>query len=361
MKNFNMNIGVAVLAAIVSLGLLAGCSELKQELPTATEGTTEIHASGWKSASSPDFHGTFLKKKNWSLNDCAPCHAKSFKGGESKVSCYSCHLAYPHTIFNETAPPYSKGHAGFLASKGYPFGDCRSCHGATYAGGSRVDVSCMGSGCHVDRNGAPKSPEACNTCHGDFSAPANDQISYAPPRGVRGETVTSYRGVGAHQKHLKGGTISSVTACAECHRIPSTLLATGHIDSNLPAEVFFGGPLARVSSAITPNPAFNSQTLACSNTFCHGNFRLRKATSPYQLFYTDSVMVGANKTVAWTGGAADAACGTCHGLPPAGHIASALTSCWTCHPAVMDFTGQIIDKTKHINGKINVFATERSF
>ncbi len=360
MKNFRMKIGLAVLVGIVSLVLYPGCSELKQELPTATDGTTQVHPSGWKSSSSADFHGTFLKKKSWVLSDCTPCHAKSFKGGVSNVSCYSCHLSYPHEIFSDVAPPFSKGHPGYLASKGYPYGECRSCHGATYAGGSRVDVSCMGSGCHADRNGAAKSPEACNTCHGDFLAPANDLVSAAPPKGVRGETVTSYRGVGAHQKHLKAETVSSATQCTECHRVPSTLLATGHIDSNLPAEVVFGS-LARVPSAVSPSPAYNSQTLSCSNTFCHGNFRLRRATSPYQLFYTDSVMVGANKSVTWTGTAADGACGSCHGLPPSGHIAAGLTSCWTCHPAVMDQSGKIIDKSKHINGKINIFGLERSF
>ncbi len=45
-----------------------------------------------------------------------------------------------------------------------------------------------------------------------------------------------------------------------------------------------------------------------------------------------------------------AKCGTCHGLPPTGHIAAPITSCYLCHQGVVDEMGNIIDKDKHING-----------
>jgi hypothetical protein len=75
----------------------------------------------------------------------------------------------------------------------------------------------------------------------------------------------------------------------------------------------------------------------------------------------DSVIAGANATPVWTSGESQAACGTCHGLPPAGHIPFTVTSCVNCHSPVVDATGNISDKALHINGKINVFGTERSF
>lgn len=361
MNRKNLNVGCYVLASIITLGLLSGCSDLQDELPATPQGTSKIHSSGWKSASSQDFHGTFLKNKNWSLDDCTPCHSKTFKGGVSNVSCYGCHSSYPHTIFSETASPYPRGHDGFLMSRGYPLADCKSCHGANYTGGTRVNVTCQKSGCHVDRNGTQKSPEACNTCHGDFRAPANDQISYSPPKGVRGDTASSYRGIGAHQIHLKGGTIADAVACTECHSVPSTLFESGHVDTDLPAEVVFGGPLGKLPSATIPSPVYNNQNLSCGNSYCHGNWRVRRSTSPYQFAYTDSVMVGANKSALWTGGPSEAACGTCHGLPPPGHVSATLTTCVNCHAGVVDGAGKISDKSKHINGKINAFGAERSF
>lgn len=239
--------------------------------------------------------------------------------------------------------------------------ECQVCHGATYTGETRVNISCQTAGCHVDRTGARKSPEACNTCHGDFSAPARDTSTFAPPKGVKGETSTSYRGVGAHQVHLKGGAVSGGFDCTECHTVPKTFFETGHVDTDLPAEVFFNGPLGRLRSAVTPAPVYSSQDLSCANTFCHGNWRLRRSASPYAFVYTDSIMVGANKTVGWTAGAADGACGTCHGIPPVGHIASTLSACVNCHPGVVNSAGQIIDKTKHINGKVDAFGSERNF
>jgi hypothetical protein len=64
-----------------------------------------------------------------------------------------------------------------------------------------------------------------------------------------------------------------------------------------------------------------------------------------------------------TGGAA---CGTCHGVPPAtpAHrgVPATLASCTTCHPRTIDATGTIIltpgpgvVTSTHINGVVDVF------
>ncbi len=221
----------------------------------------------------------------------------------------------------------------------------------------------MKSGCHVDANNAAKSPEACSTCHGNFKAAANDLIAAAPPKTVLGVTDPTARGVGAHQKHLATGTTGKTLKCQECHTVPSQLTSSGHLGT-LPAEVVFNDTLAQLKSgngSLIPNPSYDPATLKCNNTFCHGNWKIRKATSSSQFVYTDSVMVGVNDSPVWTGGVAAATCISCHGMPPKGHLVLEVSSCGTCHVGVVDNNGQIVDKTKHVNGKINVFGQEYAF
>ena len=68
----------------------------------------------------------------------------------------------------------------------------------------------------------------------------------------------------------------------------------------------------------------------CSGTYCHG------AAAP-----------------SWTGGAAEAACGTCHARPPpAPHPASA--QCSACHGDVVDARQQLGDPALHVNGRVEV-------
>ena len=269
-----------------------------------------VHPAGFRSPSSPDFHGQTVQKAGWEMRDC------------------------------------------------------RQCHGGTYTGANAI--SCVSSGCHVDATGNAKSPETCNTCHGVFGGAANDTLSWAPPRSVTGDTSTTAHGVGAHQSHLLGTGDDSSTpvACVGCHTIPSGVYASGHINSNGTAQVIITASLGMVPSAgITPSPSYDPQTAQCSNSYCHGNWQLRKSTSQYSFVYTDSVMKGNNYSPRWTGGDPEAACGTCHGLPPAGHLSQGigLAQCTFCHSDVVNGSGVIIDKTKHMNGKINVYGSERSF
>ncbi len=446
------------LFAVIALGLslaLFSCSELKKDLPTPVSGAAAVHPEGWNQESSSDFHGTYLKARNFDTKECQPCHGGPFTGGTSQTSCFRCHSLYPHSAtWNQTAAgdfhgrflkamsynatdcqtchgtdynggtsqvacfschgtfphgavwntghgqylktknwtdtecqachgtdyaggtssvacfschdPYphsvrfpSGRHTNYLYPNGYPLAVCRTCHGSDYNGGN-TGVSCMQPGCHVDQNGTQKSPEACNTCHGVFRAPASDFLSSAPPKGVLGDTAQTYRGVGAHQKHLLTGDLGKPLKCQECHVVPATLNQAGHIDTKLPAEVAMTDTLAGLvtgDGAVHPSPAWNGTT--CTNTYCHGNWMLQKNTSAYPWIYnpTDSVMVGAAYAPVWTGGSAQAACGTCHGLPPQGHTAL-LGACVNCHSDVVDANMQIIDQSKHINGKIDVLTVE---
>jgi hypothetical protein len=139
----------------------------------------------------------------------------------------------------------------------------------------------------------------------------------------------------------------------------------GHVDSGPPAEVLFTGGLASGKPAGTfADPAYDYGANTCANTFCHGAWSVGKSSAPAaaQFAYTGDAMSGANFSPLWTGGEDEVACGTCHELPPAGHIAATLAECGSCHVGIVDDDGTIDDKDLHINGKINsMFGPERPF
>jgi len=322
------------------------------------------HKAEWLDPSAAGSHGRFLNANNWRISDCAGCHGANFAGaGNIQMSCFRCHPSYPHTVFEAAS-----GHAAYLRNNGYPLGGatgCKNCHGASYTGGSVVDVSCSTAGCHMDNTGVAKSPEACNTCHGQFWAPAGDALSAAPPKSVTGDSLTSKAGVGAHAKHLLSGSLGKLAKCTECHVVPTALFAAGHVDTQLPAEVVFNDSLARLTTGdgnYIPSPTYSTSALTCSNTYCHGNWQLTKAGSAYLYIFTDSLITGnTSNSPAWTGGTSAAACSSCHGLPPAGHVLFPLSSCANCHIGVVNGSGNIINQKLHANGKANVFGVERSF
>jgi len=408
-----MNRIVVVILGSIILALLAGsCSELKKDLPAPVSSGVQVHGEGWSEPASTGFHGTYLKTTAppWNAKECERCHGGNSQGGTSGVSCFTCHASYPHAgewgaqpsssafhgrYLKARTPAWDskecqgchgadygggtsgvacftchdsyphaarftqagKYHPGYLQSKNYPLLQCQTCHGAAYTGGAIVNVSCEQSGCHVDRNGAAKSPEACNTCHGDFSSPASVFLSAAPPKSVAGDSATTVRGVGAHQKHLATGTLGKTVKCQECHAVPAKYDAPGHLGAP-PADIAFNDTLARLTTGdgtLKPNVSYDAVSGKCGNTYCHGNWRLRKATSPNDFAFTDTVMVGGKASPGWTDGSSAAACGsTCHANPPAGHAAFAITACVNCHGDVVDGTGRIVNKAKHINGKITM-------
>ena len=270
--------------------LIASCSDLQNNIPVQPKLT--VHKIGFSNPDSGSFHGTFIKNNNWDLISCQQCHAADYSGGTAEFSCNSCHKA-------------------------------------------------------------PGGPLACNTCHGDFNNPAR----IAPPRTINGDTATTVMGVGAHTSHLYTNTLSNNVACESCHNVPQSVFSPGHLDSNLPAEVVLKD---LSTSNIASNAAFNSSSGTCSNTYCHGNFSFSKdsADAQDQFAFTASSMIGNNVTVTWTKvNGLQAICGSCHDLPPKGHIGYQqfpISSCVSCHAGVVDEAGNIIDKTKHINGKVNV-------
>jgi predicted CxxxxCH...CXXCH cytochrome family protein len=81
-----------LLITILSLaGLFMSCSDLKQDLPTATSAGPQIHAQGWSVAASANFHGTEIAKNGYDLSSCKECHGPNYSGGTSEASCLTCH------------------------------------------------------------------------------------------------------------------------------------------------------------------------------------------------------------------------------------------------------------------------------
>ncbi|MFQ6092250.1 MAG: CxxxxCH/CxxCH domain-containing protein [bacterium] len=482
-----MKIRDLVAVAILSLSFfllvaVGGCS--KRKLPTAVS----VHPPDWSEEHSPNFHGKKVERDG--LPFCAQCHGSDYRGGQSGSSCYECHPNGPEDctlchggVDNETgAPPYGLNGDSLTSYKGVgahsthvQSGDlkkgfeCIECHrepgavddpghidsslpaeivwgqlaqteGATpswdgistckdvychgeFAGGettfnpvwTQVDGTQAACGtchsmnpttnahpdhltsydfpcqlCHhgyvpdesvvIDTHvngikdvvtdpsvggsfsqgvcldvlchGAQTTPDwstggtlTCVSCHGGA-----DNETGAPPPDLNGHTAASFKGVGAHTPHVTEGDLRTALECTECHRKPSELSDPGHIDAHLlPAEIAWG-PLAQTLNA-TPNWDGSS---TCTDVYCHGNFAFSKEASENPWVYQDSLIVGNNYSPSWIKvGAGEAGCGTCHGLPPQGHIPQ--TTCSNCHRSVVDENNLIIDKTKHINGQIDVF------
>ncbi|HEY3452944.1 MAG TPA: CxxxxCH/CxxCH domain-containing protein [Myxococcales bacterium] len=246
------------------------------------------------------------------------CHGASLTGGAhvaprwtqvdgSQIACDGCH---------GNPPP-----APHPAS-----GACGNCHPGTLKADGTIDLA---GGQHVD--GALQVASACNACHGDSAGDPARPADQAPPTDTSGRSATSERGVGAHQAHLADSAIRKAVSCAECHLVPATADAAGHLDSALPAELTWG-PLA---TAQAQAPQWDGTR--CASVYCHGS----------------SLAGGAHVEPVWTQvDGSQVACDGCHGNPPpAPHPQSA--SCRTCHSGTVAASGGIdVAGGLHIDGVV---------
>jgi predicted CxxxxCH...CXXCH cytochrome family protein len=208
-------------------------------------------------------------------------------------------------------------HGAELRTRGWDFALCAGCHSddppaLDFAGGS-ADRSCLT--CHDQ----PDGPTACSTCH--------DQST------------------GAHPTHLVAGELDRAVPCDGCHRVPARwddpghILADGVVDP-FPAEVELGALANRdVEPPRRTAPAsYDPATGSCSNVYCHGGILGDTAA--------------AFPAPVWTSTDDQAACGACHGGPPANH-ASASTACTVCHAATVAVDGTLVTAV-HLDGVIDV-------
>lgn len=208
--------------------------------------------------------------------------------GQGDMTCGSCH----------GAPPSSHASA-----------QCEACHGLGYADGG-VEVALHVNG-RVDlKNGGQR----CDACHSGPTSPAFIDLS--------GGTASTSPSASAHEVHLKASRLRGPMTCNECHVVPQTVMSLGHLDSARPADVFAvdTGGLAWRQSAM---PTYNAANATCTN-YCHGGG---------DFGHPDSA--GTLRTPSWGGSSSQAACGTCHGLPPVdgtlAHVSASSISCDTCH------------------------------
>ncbi len=237
---------------------------------------------------------------------------------------------HPDGYVDPASPDF---HGIAVRQNGWDIGACAGCHGEDYAG-STYAPSC--ETCH-----ALKGSSSCITCHGGMA-----NRSGAPPADIQGNTSLSAKGVGAHTSHVTGTRLTINIQCAQCHVVPDSVNAVGHMDTDLPAEVAFSGIAAARGAA----PQWNSANLTCDNLYCHGAFPAGNDDKPQ---WTD---VGDNRVV----------CGTCHSVPPQGKTASGFehtgefANCSICHPTV-NANRAIVRKDLHINGDIDIGFGQASY
>jgi predicted CxxxxCH...CXXCH cytochrome family protein len=217
-----------------------------------------------------------------------------------------CDVAYlessvhPRGLMNPADPDF---HGTQVKNRGWNMSVCAGCHGSDFSGGA-ANASCRT--CHEG------GPTGCTTCHGQ------------PPK------------TGAHVAHVVEGGLARPFDCTECHTKPLLYTDVGHLfraDGSVidKAAITFGAQAQAHGAA----PAYDGSS--CQNVYCHGA--------------TFSDTSAKSRAPAWKGGAAEAACGTCHGIPPSSH---ALTDCAFCHPKVIDANKQLIDKTRHVDGVVSL-------
>ena len=306
---FNIGKSMKYLTILFSLTIFSSliilsCSDLKEDVAVSAP-KLATHSEGIVNPSSPNFHGNLVANANWDMKQCQQCHSSNYSGGTAQASCYDCHTT-------------------------------------------------------------PGGPEACNTCHGDFTNP----LLVAPPRALSGAILPNERGVGAHTKHLSGNLLGMAVECSECHVIPNGFDDPIHIDQTPGAELVFG-VLAKLQTNVPdgfnyqsslgdfiPNPSFDLAAGTCANIYCHGYFKNGNLTN----------------VVSFTAESSGSACGTCHGDPTTGNplpktvqqggVHPPNQNCEICHGDVVSVQGNtytIIDKNKHINGKLNFGGMEYTY
>ena len=247
------------------------------------------------------------------------CHGTTLQGGARTVPTWT--FAEPPDFLTTLSATTCGGCHGAPPPPPHPArAECELCHPTTVSAGFEV----VPGGTHLD--GKRDVTTGCGSCHGSPQNPA-------PPADLHGNRDPSARGVGAHQAHLTDSAIRKAVGCPECHLVPATLEAPGHVDSPSPAELTFG-PLASADGGLAPT--FDGT--GCSN-YCHG-----------------ATLSGGSATApVWTRvDGTQKQCGSCHGAPPPlPHPPS--TACAACHPLTIFPDGGIdVDGGHHLDGVLDV-------
>ena len=279
---------------------------------------------------------------NWNRtnNSCANtyCHG-NFTGGKpantpawtsgNQAACGSCHDVGSNAALLQWKHDFHVNSAGLKCTECH-YGIVDSTLGikslSLHVNGLVDTLTRDAAVCAICHSGGGLS---CVSCHG-----GTDNQTGAPPKGLRGEIITTQRAVGAHSVHLSGNAISNGFACTECHVVPASVASPGHFGPDSIAELTWG-PITGGATL------FSRTTNRCSNSYCHGNFSGGKT---------------ANAPI-WTG-SNQSSCGSCHdvGANPGQlggrhdkHVAEENIACYRCHNATVNSSNAIIGKSVHIN------------
>lgn len=251
------------------------------------------------------------------LTCSGPCHGEGAGSSlawtdSATLGCDACHGAPP-------PPPH-------------PVSDrCHSCHGAVVGPGERITRRDL----HIDGVVQVELPTACTACHG---RPDGDALG-APPADTLGNTDTGAAGVGAHRAHLEGRGLARVVPCHECHQVPEAVDATGHLDSELPAELRFSG----VATAFGAQPVYTGGR--CVDSYCHGaDFVFDEQPSGGRATEPDWTRVDGSQVT----------CDGCHGMPPPAPHPRPADDCGQCHRNADGNTG-FVRPELHVDGKLTFY------
>lgn len=195
---------------------------------------------------------------------------------------------------------------------------CWRCHGHV------VDEDFGFLPTELHKNGATDVMVGCSSCHGW-------RFGVSPPQGLDGGCDYGSPGIGAHAAMRRNGVMVHQVGCNNCHVVPLTTWADGHIDGDGVAEVSFRW----LATADGAQPAWNGDT--CSSVYCHG-----------------ATLTGGFLTEpGWFDTTGDARrCGACHRITdPEGDEGA---DCHACHPTTVDEVGGVIYDGAHLNGVIDL-------
>jgi predicted CxxxxCH...CXXCH cytochrome family protein len=201
--------------------------------------------------------------------------------------------------------------------------DCSRCHGQVVGSD---DTTIIDKERHVDGEVDVAIDQSCRSCHGGTNA--------APPRNVDGDTAPDARGVGAHQTHVQGTERSRAVPCVECHVVPEEVLAPGHLDTTTPAEVVLSGS----TNALGEGARWAAGR--CADSYCHG-----------AVFPGGHRSGGSLTTPTWAlVDGTQAACGTCHALPPPRPHPYFSEDCGRCHKNLSPDGKSFLRPELHVDG-----------
>jgi predicted CxxxxCH...CXXCH cytochrome family protein len=228
--------------------------------------------------------------------------------GDATLACISCHGAPPPAPHPQMTT-------------------CSMCHAEVV---DSDDRSIIDKDLHVNGSVEVSFDDSCNACHGGTNA--------APPLDIEGNRRTTAAGVGAHQTHVLGTERSRAVECSECHVVPADIFDPGHMDTDRPAELAFSG----VALAFGASPTYENGT--CTGTSCHG---------PLNDLGEESG--GSNTTPTWTVvDGTEAACGSCHGLPPPPPHPLPSYPCHQCHMNMDQDDVTFVRPELHVDGIVTL-------